>query len=177
MKKKNNLGSYRIKNGHIDICDKEMNLNIKVPFHPKKVPKGRFQDGKDVGHGCLLKVEIDDRLRVAECHIEKDGMHHGQSLLYHPNGTIKSESFYEDGLLHGPATFWSDSGTILAMYWYIHGLLQGKALEYTPSGILYRIQRFRDGLLEGHQEYFDPDGGLRSSLKYSKGRFQTARRA
>lgn len=164
------LGTYQVKDGHIDIRDKDMGLVIKICFEPHMLPKGTLKEGKQLDDGCVLRVVVDNDCRVSESYIEKNGVRQGQCLLYYPKGKIKAESFYDKGVLHGPSSFWSDTGVLLSLMWFIHGVSQGKAIDYYATGELCRIQRFVDGALDGRQEYFNKDGVVNSVLVYSKGK-------
>jgi hypothetical protein len=137
-------------------------------FNSIKVPEVR-EDGKILEDGHRLRVFYDQRWKLYEAYVEKDGVQDGQDLLFYADGKIKAESFYVKGKLHGSARFWGPGGELLAESCFIRGSRQGKSVWYYPSGKVYSVQRFQDGLWHGRQEYYYEDGSVKTVVDYAHG--------
>lgn len=164
-----NLGTYTFKNKSLTLIDPELNLEIHQEFEPVLVPKKR-QNDMELADGCQLKVFYNDVWTIGECHVQKDGVLHGECLLFYPEGAKKEQTYYLKGKLHGPSIFWSEEGTILAKSWFINGKQEGKMWWYYPSGAIYSLQRFYKGAWHGRQEYYHENGGIKTIMDYHHGK-------
>lgn len=145
-------------------------IELNVDFNPVLVPrKGQLKEGQILEKGCVLRVFYKNDGALETAYVEKDGLFHGQYLLFYPSGSVKEEVFYEKGQLHGPSSFWSEEGVLLAKSLYVKGKEEGECFWYYPSGVIYSIQRFQRGLWHGLQEYYYEDGTAKTLVKYSKG--------
>lgn len=164
-----NPGRYEVSEGRYILDDPECGLSVDERFEPVLVPEERV-DGKPLEDGHVLRSFFDQRWKLDECFVEKDGEQDGQALLFYPDGKIKAESFYSRGRLHGPSHFWSNEGALLAESFFVKGLQQGKGVWYYPSGKLHSLQRYKDGLWDGPQEFYYEDGTVKTLMYYDAGK-------
>lgn len=158
-----------ISNKKIVIDDPECGIHIEARFNPVLVPEERVE-GKKLTKSHVLRMHYDNKWKLCECYVEKDGQPDGQALLFYSNGRVKAESFYSEGKLHGPAFFYGKEGNVLAESVFIHGKQEGKCLWYYPSGALYSLQRYKNNRWQGWQRFYRQDGEIKTSIHYDNGR-------
>ncbi len=161
-------GRYEFSDGRYVLDDPECGLFLDEKFDPVLVPEVR-EDGKVLADGHVLRVFFDQRWKLYECYVEKDGLPDGQAILFYPDGKIKAESFYSGGRLHGPSHFWNNEGALLAESFFVGGLQQGKGQWYYPSGKLYSLQRYKDDVWNGPEEFYYEDGSVKTLMYYDRG--------
>ena len=164
-----NYPIYKIENRSIHILDPELGLDITAPFDPQMIPedlsvtdKSSFQRRVDV-KGNLLAIWY-----------EKNGKKEGQEIHFFPNqfeGKLVKSSvcYYCNGLLHGPSMFYYPDGRDLLSTWYIHGLIEGRRYQWFPCGAVAFQERYRSGVMEGMQLYYTREGVVKTKLPYSQG--------
>lgn len=158
---------YQIKNKRLLLIDRELDLEVDLPFDPILLPLDpTWGQELDCGH------YIAGNISRTEFFVEKNGLPNGQCRLYDQNQKTKGEMYYTDGLLHGPSTFFNASGQVLSTAWFIHGKCEGKCLWYYFDGQLYSRQRFKNGLPHGKQEYFFRDGAMKTIITYQNGEIE-----
>jgi antitoxin component YwqK of YwqJK toxin-antitoxin module len=62
-----------------------------------------------------------------------DGIANGRARIYHPDGTLKSQSFYEQGILVGTYQSWYPTGQPREAVDYVDGL-PARRRSWTPDG-------------------------------------------
>lgn len=166
------MSTYTMEEGFLTIEDPELNLFVKEAHSPLKIPfpLSLEKDLQDIASRHTLRVIKGKRNKIIEAYIEKDGLKNGQCLVFHPDGSIKQESFYTEGKLHGFSVFYGLQQQVLTKSWFIRDQQEGRSHWYYAEGPLYCIQRFRNGLWENKQEYFYPDGKLKTLMNYSQGK-------
>ncbi len=116
---------YAIEEGKLLIHDPELGLAIEEPFHSQ-----------------LQQTFNKEKHLLSECH-------------------------YLEGVLHGPSKFYGPNGELLSISWFYKGHRHGKMLQYYQSGALYSRQSFVLGQRTGRHLYYYPDGTLRTEIPYS----------
>jgi antitoxin component YwqK of YwqJK toxin-antitoxin module len=116
-----------------------------------------------------LVLEKDEEGRIRAAYLTTDGLKHGESRLFYPDGKIKANLFYDRGILHGPSFFYSEAQVLLTETLYVQGKKEGKVHYFYLSGKLASLQRFREGIPYGLQEYWYENGIIKSSIPYEQG--------
>lgn len=92
-----------------------------------------------------------------------------ERLILYPLGQVKGRSFYLNGLLHGPSCFYSPEGKLLSKTYFHQGKAIGECLQFYLSGCVYAKLYYEEGHFQGKQEYFYENGQLKSVMSYEKG--------
>lgn len=92
----------------------------------------------------------------------------GESLYYHPNGTIWKHSLYKKNALNGLQSIYNENGILLQTTEYAAGLRDGKSIRYWALSKTAHEERYEKGLLLEAQ-YFSQEGNLASEIKNGNG--------
>ncbi len=87
----------------------------------------------------------------------------------YPSGKVKSRQSTKNGLFHGPSVFYCPEGKILAHSNYIEGKKEGEAWLFYDSGEVYSVQNFKDDKWHGKQEFFYRNGVRKTLMNYKNG--------
>jgi antitoxin component YwqK of YwqJK toxin-antitoxin module len=145
---------YTFAKGKFIIKDQELEIDFEEDYQPEMISPDRIN--KD---NALCGEFID----VNSVKLE------GQSLLLHPDCSIKGEMYYKEGKLHGPTSFYQTDGTLLARGWFVQDQRVGKNWQYYPNGNVFSLMKYKKGLLQGKQVYYYPAGILKSIINYLEG--------
>jgi len=74
-----------------------------------------------------------------------DGMLHGTSTSWYPDGKKRSEHTYSRGLLQGLSTTWYPNGQKMSQGLYRKGKLHGTWITWDPAGKETKRQSYRNG--------------------------------
>lgn len=161
------MEKYSMEETTLTVIDSELDLMIQEECVSIKIPN-EMEDNKIVSKDYRLRV-ISNEGNIEEAYLEKQGMRHGQSLLYYSSGKKKMEHYYDNGILHGPVTFYSEEGNILSIVWYVRGKKQGKSKRFYFSSKPYCVLRFYNDQPHGKQEYFYENGKVKTLISYKHG--------
>lgn len=101
-----------------------------------------------------------------QAYLMYEGKQQGECRWFFEDKTCQAILFYDQGLLHGPSTFFGPQGQILTKSWYYLGKKVGKTRYFYSSQKPASIQRFMEGRPEGLQEYFYETGTIKSQIPY-----------
>ena len=94
-----------------------------------------------------LQAALTDGLLCGEMQIEE----HGRRLM---------AMHYQQGILHGVTESWHPNGQLAMHQEYHHGRLQGVARYFSEEGVLIREEHWREGQLHGECRCFYPSGQM-----------------
>ena len=109
---------YLIVENKLYLEDEELNLSQIIFFLNTSVPKNP-EDGQVLENGCMVRVCKEPSGELREAYLEKSGKMNGQCLLYHEEGYIQGEMYYQEDQLHGPSIFYSSDGKVLARSYFV----------------------------------------------------------
>lgn len=127
--------------------------------------QGKLQDGALDG-----PVRIQEAGRSQAQLGYANGVLHGPSILYHPNGQVSAQLPYADGRLHGVAQYFAAEGWLQRKVTYRQGLMHGEASSYYPDGSLAELELYRDGVRDGLYQRFHGNGQVSHRSRYAKGK-------
>lgn len=127
--------------------------------------QGKLQDGALDG-----PVRIQEAGRLQAQLGYANGVLHGPSILYHPNGQVSAQLPYSDGRLHGVAQYFAAEGWLQRKATYRQGLMHGEASSYYPDGNLAELELYRDGVRDGLYQRFHGNGQVSHRSHYAKGK-------
>ena len=127
--------------------------------------QGKLQDGVLDG-----PVRIQEAGRPQAQLGYANGVLHGPSILYHPNGQVSAHLPYTDGRLHGVAQYFAAEGWLQRKAAYRQGLIHGEASSYYPDGSLAELEHYRDGVRDGLYQRFHDNGQLSHRSRYLNGK-------
>ena len=105
-----------------------------------------------LAHGLTRAWHPDGQLEMEEPFV--NGKSHGTRTRYHPNGKIRSIATIKQGVLHGPFKEYHDNGQLAVEMNLINGVGQGPSRAWYPSGKLKAVVQLKDGeKVEG--DYFE----------------------
>jgi antitoxin component YwqK of YwqJK toxin-antitoxin module len=93
----------------------------------------------------------------------------GLWVRFYPDKRKKAHQSYKNGVLHGISQFFSPDGILLAEGVFQNGKPVGVMKQYALSGRLYSVQHWENGRKEGAQIFFYETGKIKSELSYQKG--------
>lgn len=127
--------------------------------------QGKLQDGALDG-----PVRIQEAGRPQAQLGYANGVLHGPSVLYHPNGQVSAQLPYADGRLHGVAQYFAAEGWLQRKVAYRQGLMHGEASSYYPDGSLAELELYRDGVRDGLYQRFHVNGQVSHRSRYLNGK-------
>ena len=127
--------------------------------------QGKLQDGALDG-----PVSIQEAGRPQARLGYANGVLHGPSVLYHPNGQVSAHLPYADGRLHGMAQYFAAEGWLQRKVAYRQGLMHGEASSYYPDGSLAELELYRDGVRDGLYQRFHGNGQVSHRSRYLNGK-------
>lgn len=165
--------------------------------------KHGVEEHRDPAGNITLQVSWDHGLRHGVSRSFKDGepnghetydrgVLHGESMSYHPNGTIDTESYYVAGRLHGPFKSHYPNGNLKSfgtyndghqhdmLHYYENGAVQAiirtNAAGYTSSKTFYPTgeplitEQYLNHLLDGPRTVYHANGKPSIESHYVKGK-------
>ncbi|ERH50953.1 hypothetical protein O203_12085 [Ectopseudomonas chengduensis] len=126
--------------------------------------------GKLQGDALDGPVRIQEAGRPQAQLLYANGVLHGPSILYHPNGQVSAQLPYADGRLHGVAQYFAAEGWLQRKVSYRQGLMQGEASSYYPDGSLAELEVYRDGVRDGLYQRFHSKGQVAHRSRYLNGK-------
>lgn len=127
--------------------------------------QGKLQDGALNG-----PVRIQETGRLQALLGYANGVLHGLSTLYHPNGQVSAQLPYTDGRLHGVAQYFAAEGWLQRKVSYRQGLMHGEASSYYADGSLAELELYRDGVRDGLYQRFHDNGQVAQRSRYLNGK-------
>jgi len=91
---------------------------------------------------------------------------------FDPNGFIKSEHFELDGVKHGDSRMYHEDGSLFCECTYVYGKINGLCRMWTESGVCYIEENCVDGVLHGEYISRWNSGGLKEHGSYENGKRQ-----
>lgn len=114
---------------------------------------------KDPQSGKLLKVMT-----------LKNGVPHGEMLIYDDSETVSHKLYFEEGVLNGPAEFYVD-GKPMMITEFRNGQQAGETTVYT-NGKKSTVMHYKDGMIDGPFMSFDEQGNLIREVVYVAGKME-----
>jgi antitoxin component YwqK of YwqJK toxin-antitoxin module len=127
--------------------------------------QGKLQDGALDG-----PVRIQEAGRLQALLGYANGVLHGLSTLYYPNGQVSAQLPYTDGRLHGVAQYFAAEGWLQRKVSYRQGLMHGEASSYYADGSLAELELYRDGVRDGLYQRFHDNGQVAQRSRYLNGK-------
>jgi antitoxin component YwqK of YwqJK toxin-antitoxin module len=127
--------------------------------------QGRLEDGALDG-----PVRIQEGGRLQALLGYANGVLHGLSTLYYPNGQVSAQLPYTDGRLHGVAQYFAAEGWLQRKVSYRQGLMHGEASSYYADGSLAELELYRDGVRDGLYQRFHGNGQVAQRSHYLNGK-------
>lgn len=122
----------------------------------------------------------------------KEGIPHGETVIYDSKGNISCKLQYDEGVLSGPAEFYNDgsplmfcsfkngkqegeatffnNGTKSAKAFFRNGVFEGEFTSYDSDGNIIRVAEYVGGQQHGLCQAFYPDGTLLEQSMYKNGK-------
>lgn len=91
-------------------------------------------------------------------------MQNGVWFRFYPNGQLKSQDLFADGVLHGTSRAWRPDGTLYRETSYRYGLRHGEAWNFGPAGNPEQMFGFDKGKLICQVRY--DERGRKSHKRY-----------
>ncbi len=93
----------------------------------------------------------------------------GEVVEFYVLGGIKNQSTYANGLKHGPSTSWYPDGQKESVRYYVKGEKDGFHRGWWPNGNRRFEYNFNDGLYNGHFKEWYEDGKPLHDFQYNNG--------
>lgn len=127
--------------------------------------QGKLQDGALDG-----PVRIQEAGRLQALLGYANGVLHGLSTLYYPNGQVSAQLPYTGGRLHGVAQYFAAEGWLQRKVSYRQGLMHGEVSSYYADGSLAELELYRDGVRDGLYQRFHDNGQVAQRSRYLNGK-------
>ncbi len=75
----------------------------------------------------------------------REGLLHGERILYYKNGIIKSRESYADGHKDGPTYHYYDTGQLMSKINYVAGKKNGEKVHYHKNGDIKSTTTYKNG--------------------------------
>ncbi len=125
---------------------------------------------EDLGGGRSVRTTFFDSSKVVKVRVHlHNGVAHGLTQLYYPNGKLKSETMYEEGFRQGPSKQYYEDGKVRSLSFYKADRQDSLFRSYYPSGQLNIQSTYYAGRLHGPYAIYRPDGKLQKQLTYQMG--------
>jgi antitoxin component YwqK of YwqJK toxin-antitoxin module len=98
----------------------------------------------------------------------RDGVEHGEHIIFGKTGDTVLREVYKLGLLNGPRETYYGPGLPKEIARYKEGLLDGENVSYFQNGNKSKHLRFVNGQKQGRQEYFYSSGDMMRYEIYDK---------
>ncbi|WP_159577912.1 toxin-antitoxin system YwqK family antitoxin [Alteromonas sp. KUL106] len=113
---------------------------------------------------------VDGSLQLKSKSRYENGIKHGESKQWYPNGMLGFIAYYEKGKLHGPhISVWAN-GNLRAIAMYEKGKIQGLARQWYVSGEKFKRMNYIDGMEVGLQQAWRTNGKLYVNYENVNGR-------
>lgn len=98
-----------------------------------------------------------------------NGLVHGLSEGWHPNGQRQVAEHFTNGVAHGLRTKWYEDGQLLSQTTIAGGKLNGVYRRWWPEGRLAEVLEMKDGEPDGLSRAFYPSGFLKAEARLRQG--------
>jgi antitoxin component YwqK of YwqJK toxin-antitoxin module len=99
----------------------------------------------------------------------KNDDYDGTYKIYHPNGKLQEERFYECGLENKPNKKYFNNGNLKLVENMLLNDYHGEFVEYNLNGTLRMKENYLNNYLNGLCEYYDTNGKLLNAYYYVDG--------
>ena len=99
----------------------------------------------------------------------QEGLLHGVSDGYHPNGQLQVREHFEGNVSHGLRTKWFESGIKMSEATVVEGQLDGTFQRWDETGALVEQIELRKGKAHGFSRAFYPSGYLKAQARMQDG--------
>jgi antitoxin component YwqK of YwqJK toxin-antitoxin module len=89
---------------------------------------------------------------------------------FYPTGAVMSKENYKDGVLHGEQLVYYPKGQVTEFSEYKNGLLEGISSKYSSKGILIEEITYKNGIPNGLAKFFELNGDLKETGVYKDGK-------
>lgn len=117
--------------------------------------------------GC---VEYFDSGQLVRLENYKEGLLHGEVLVYYKNAKLKERRVYRDGVKEGKHQKFWPSGKLLVEYNFKNGLAHGSSKSWFKNGMLSSAFNYTMGKENGSQKAWLEDGKYRTNYVVRDGR-------
>jgi antitoxin component YwqK of YwqJK toxin-antitoxin module len=129
--------------------------------HPKK------SEEQFLAPKAILKTPDDFwSLTLAEYTAEGDAVHHGPSTIWHDNGQLQQQGYYQYGKKSGAFTFHYENGQVAATGEYKDDVPEGLWIWSHRNGQKATVGEYRAGQPVGQWRWWKEDGMLASEKSY-----------
>lgn len=99
-----------------------------------------------------------------------DGVLHGLSKKWYPNGQLMEIRYYQKGEKHGSQTAFYDNGNKKFEFTAEHDQYEGELKEWNVDGKLIHLATFKNGQEEGPQKMWYDNGKIRANYVMLNGK-------
>lgn len=140
-----------------------------VSFFPngKKMAEGLYRNEKKDSTWTFYSETGDFRTKEETY---RNGILHGPSRLYYPEGGIVELKFYQDGILEGNWEKYDEQGNVRLKGNYKAGDKNGSLTVYGPKGQVLTRGKYTEGHLDGEWTYYTEEGKIKKKDTYKMGR-------
>lgn len=118
----------------------------------KVISEGKMKHQKRMGEWVYYHKDSD---RVMSQENYSDGVLHGMTTTYYPNGKITEETEYKLGVKDGKNNFYSSQGVLIRKLIYQDDKLHGPAFYYDAHGQLTIEGAYKAGRKDGLWKYYE----------------------
>ncbi|AAM85881.1 hypothetical protein CQP30_13700 [Yersinia pestis] len=105
----------------------------------------------------------DEKGKLAETLVFKNGLVNGEYIIYHENGAIESKRHFIDSkIADGECPHYYDNGKIKENHSYLNNKLEGKYFEYFPDGKIKDERTYHAGKVVGKYTVYFESGKIRA---------------
>lgn len=145
----------------------------EVNFLKLKYENGVYLKGNSLFTGRAVEYiskknpEIKNIIELKNGKIEykemyEDNIKNGESVMYYPNGQIKSIGNNINGQIEGEVITYYENGTILSKQNYIGGSVEGEVVTYYPNGKMQSKVQFKNGQPIGNFIFYTETGEMKT---------------
>ncbi|HEY3599916.1 MAG TPA: toxin-antitoxin system YwqK family antitoxin [Paraburkholderia sp.] len=122
-------------------------------------------------HEAHVVEERDDAGQLVSRVAVMNGVPHGDTVRYTPNGTPAFEARFEHGVLNGALRTYDEQGSLVQHAHYVGGKLHGVSALYRDGRLASR-QHYALGVLHGASESYAASGLVVSQMTYEAGKLE-----
>ncbi len=106
-----------------------------------------------------------------------DGLRHGPSKIWFPNGQLSYESHFEEGKRQGETRSWWVNGNLRSQATFVADKQEGELLSWYATGEKYKRHNYHNGQPVGLQRAWRKNGKLYENFEVRGGRTYGLRNA
>lgn len=122
----------------------------------------------NMAEDVTIREERDASGKLLRTVTVRNGVPHGETVIYDSDGNVSYKVNYDDGVLSGPAEFFTDN-TLIMIAAFANGKLEGDATFFN-GGVKVATATFHNGLFEGDFTSFDNNGNIVRVAEYVNGK-------